>query len=358
MKIIFVITGLGLGGAERVVSDLADQMFSKGHQVKIAYLTGPIVTKPKSNSIEIIYLGLESLMDFPKASIKYRKLVKRFKPDIIHSHMVHANIFTRLNRIVSKVPRLICSAHSNNEGGKYRMLAYRLTHHLADYTTNVSKNACDSFIKLNAIPNNDIHVMYNGIDFKKFMFNIKDNIHHNCKKNLIAIGRFHDAKDYPNLIKAYSIVLKNCNNLNVHLKIVGQTDEFIYPKVQKLIYENNLENKIQIMGKRDDIPQLLSQADFLILSSKYEGFGLVIAEAMACGCFVIATDCGGTAEIMGNTGILVPPQDKRALALAIQQAFSLNTQAIVENNKKARKRIEDLFSLEKSVEKWLEIYEQ
>ena len=111
------------------------------------------------------------------------------------------------------------------------------------------------------------------------------------------------------------------------------------------------------MGKKDNIPELLSHANCFILSSKYEGFGLVIAEAMACGCFVIATDCGGTAEIMGDTGILVRPQDSQALAQAMQQALSLTDEQISSNNIRARKRIEELFSLEKSVEKWLEIYE-
>lgn len=91
---------------------------------------------------------------------------------------------------------------------------------------------------------------------------------------------------------------------------------------------------------------------------KNEGFGLVVAEAMASGTFVIATDCGGTAEVMGDTGILVPPQDSQALAQAMQQALSLTDEQILANNIRARKRIEELFSLEKSVEKWLEIYEQ
>lgn len=92
------------------------------------------------------------------------------------------------------------------------------------------------------------------------------------------------------------------------------------------------------------------------MSSKYEGLPTVVIEAMASGTFVIATDCGGTAEIMGDTGILVPPQDAQALAQAMQQALSLTNEQIEVSNKRARKRIEELFSLEKSVEKWLKIY--
>ena len=81
-------------------------------------------------------------------------------------------------------------------------------------------------------------------------------------------------------------------------------------------------------------------------------------EAMACHTFVIATDCGGSAEIMGNTGILVPPQNSEALAQALKEAVERTPLEIQENNFKARQRVEELFSLEKSVQNWLKLYEQ
>ena len=358
MRILYVITGLGLGGAEKVVIDIADQMNNLGHDVKIAYLTGKVVVRPQSNSIQLIPLGLNSFVDFYKASKQYHNLLKHFQPHVIHAHMVHANIFTRLNRIISHNYKLISTAHSNNEGGQTRMLAYRLTHYLSDVTTNVSNKASQEFVKRHAVPANGIVTVYNGIDLKKFTYTsptvdkLKDKI------TYIAVGRFHDAKDYPNLLNAF-LELKNKQlHREIELLIVGQTDEIIYLEIKKLIATHNLEDKIKIMGRQDNIPELLSKADFLVLSSKYEGLPTVVIEAMASGTFVIATDCGGTAEIMGDTGILVPPQDSQALAQAMQQALSLTDKQIEVNNKRARKRIEELFSLEKSVEKWLEIYEQ
>lgn len=356
MKILYVMTGLGLGGAEKVVCDLADQMVKNGHTVKIAYLTGGKLVTPKSSDIEIIYLALNGINSFISASVKYRKLLKKFQPDVVHAHMVHANIFTRLNRIVINVPRLICSAHSNNEGGRNRMLAYRLTHHLADYTTNVSNNACETFQQLKAVPKNDIHVVYNGVDINKFKYHANKNLQLNNEKIFVAVGRFHDAKDYPNLIQAFSLLLKNWNKFHVKLKIIGQIDDVIYPDVNKLIYIKGLSDSVEIMGKRDDISILLSQADFFVLSSKYEGLPTVVIEAMSSGTFVIGTDCGGTAEIMGDTGILVKSQNSQALAKAMQQALSLSNEQVEVNNLQARKRIEELFSLEKSVKKWLKIY--
>ena len=77
---------------------------------------------------------------------------------------------------------------------------------------------------------------------------------------------------------------------------------------------------------------------------------------MACHTFVIATDCGGSAEIMGNTGILVPIQNSQALSDAILHSLSIDMDIVEINNKKARQRVENLFSLDRSINKWLELY--
>ena len=118
-----------------------------------------------------------------------------------------------------------------------------------------------------------------------------------------------------------------------------------------------LEEDVTLLGRRSDIPQLLSQADIFVLASKFEGFGLVVAEAMACECYVVATDSGGVAEVMGNTGKLVPIQNSQALADALENTIALSSKERMQNNRKARVRVEQLFSLETSVQKWLALYE-
>ncbi|WP_165589331.1 glycosyltransferase, partial [Acinetobacter lactucae] len=164
MRILYVITGLGGGGAEKVVCDLADEMCSRGHIVKIAYLKGEIVVYPKNKKIELVYLGLESILNALSFSRSYRNLLRSFTPDVVHSHMVHANIFTRILRKFYYIPKLICTAHSSNEGGNFRMLAYKFTHSLADLTTNVSSEASRNFEIRKAVPKGEIKTIYNGIN--------------------------------------------------------------------------------------------------------------------------------------------------------------------------------------------------
>ena len=125
---------------------------------------------------------------------------------------------------------------------------------------------------------------------------------------------------------------------------------------EKLIIDLDISSYIELLGNRTDIPDLLNKADLFVLSSKHEGLPTVLIEAMACETFVIATDCGGSAEILGDTGILVPVHDSEVLAIALEKAIALPAHLIKDNGKLARKRVEEKFSLQASVTKWLEIY--
>lgn len=363
MKILYLITGLGGGGAEKVVADLADQMCNIGHQVKIAYLKGDIIVRPENKSIELIYLGLENFNNSIKAYQEYKKIIQKYQPDIVHSHMVHANIFARISRKFFPIPKLICTAHSNNEGGKMRMLLYRLTHTWADLTTNVSQAAVKSFEDLGAVPKGGIKAIYNGIKLDKFH---KDKISESAirfslgigrdEHMLLAVGRLHEAKDYPNLLSALKKILQN--NLiekNVRLIIVGDGEQ--KDKIEEMIYTLDLKKNVQLLGRRDDIAQLMSAADIFVLSSFFEGFGLVVAEAMACETFVVATDCGGVKEVMGGCGLMVPPQDSKALADQLLRAINMPLDVRLENNRKALNYIHENFDLEKTTLQWLKIYE-
>ena len=273
MKILYLITGLGGGGAEKVVADLADQMFQRGYQVKIAYLKGEVVVRPENREIELVYLGLESVKNSKSVYKKYKELLQKFQPDVVHAHMVHANIFARISRIFFQVPKLICTAHSNNEGGKARMLAYRATHHLADLTTNVSQSASESFEQLGAVPKGGITTIYNGINLDRFHKSEKTD--HDMRLSLglldsdvmlLAVGRLHEAKDYPNLFNAIEILLKNnVEYKHLHLFVVGDGD--LKPELEQLIIDKELKNQVHLLGRRNDIPQLMSAADIFILSS-------------------------------------------------------------------------------------------
>lgn len=359
MNILYLITGLGGGGAEKVVVDLADQMYSLGHNVKIAYLKGEIIVFPKNNNIELVYIGLENLKNSKDAFLNYKNLILSFKPHVVHAHMVHANIFARIARKFISIPKLICTAHNSNEGGKLRMLTYQLTNNLSDFNTNVSEEATQSFIKMRAF-DSDAITIYNGINLDKFKnkkidhdFYLKqfDSADH---KIILAVGRFNQQKDYPNLLNAIHY-LKKISSYKFKVLIAGDGED--RAQIEALIHELNLNEDVILLGRRDDIPELMVCADIFVLPSAYEGFGLVVAEAMACETFVVATDCGGVKEVMGGNGLLVAPKNSELLGKQLYKALNLNTFDIKKNNQQALCHVKNNFDLAKIVQKWLEIYE-
>ena len=238
MKIIYVITGLGMGGAETQVCNLADEFSSLSHKITIIYLTGDKVVTPTSTDINIIALDMKKTVSSTVRSLfKLTKLIKAIKPDVVHSHMVHANLLTRISRLFTKIPLLLTTAHNSNEGGKLRMLAYRFTDKLANFTTNVGQESVNAFISAKAVPSERIVSMPNGINIDIFHpdESIKKNIRsdfqlNNQQKMVLAVGRNDIQKDYPNMLNAISLLP---SNENFKLFIVGLDVEELQPEIGK-----------------------------------------------------------------------------------------------------------------------------
>lgn len=356
MKILFVITSLGMGGAEKVVTSLADQLVEKSHEVVIAYMTGKALVTPKSNSIELIHLGANSAKDLYRAYFKLRQVIKSFKPDVVHSHLVHANILCRALRLTTPMPRLISSAHNTDEEGWTRFLAYRLTDRLADISTNVSDEAVEAFIEQKAVQSDRMLTLHNGVSTNEFIFS--EQSRNDIRKELgvvegqqliIAVGRLNEQKDYPNFLSALTSTPKN-----VKVAIAGQGP--LLEELENKARVLGISDRVCFLGIRTDIPQLMSAADIFVLPSAWEGFGLVVAEAMACERVVVATDSGGVKEVVGDAGFLAPPKDSVALSKALQQALALSSTESLQLGKKARHRILHNYSLDIATNKWLRLY--
>ncbi|MGJ0338334.1 glycosyltransferase [Aliarcobacter cryaerophilus] len=358
-KILFVITGLGMGGAENQVINLADNLQYRGYSVTIAYILEPSIVLPKNNNVKVIFLhGEKSIKGIFKAYINLVKLINNIRPNIVHSNMYHANIISRLAKLFSKIPKLICTAHSNNEGGIFRMVTYRITNFLGDVFTNVSEKAVSEFESKKAVSKNTMLAMHNGIDTNKFIFNqesrniLRKELKIENKKVFISIGRFDEAKDYPNLLNAFSIVYKKYKD--IHLLIVG--DGSLRVTIESMIINLNIEESVTLLGIRKDVEKLLSASDIFVLSSAWEGFGLVVAEAMACERIVVSTDCGGVSEVLGNCGFLLESRNSNLLAETMKKAYFLGQQEVYSLGKKAKQRILNKYSLDRVVDKWEIIY--
>lgn len=359
MNLLYLITGLGMGGAEKVVTNLADDMENLGHKVTLIYMVGDPIVVPQSKTIEIIFLDFKKNPFF--AFLKFLKILKIKKPDVVHSNMYHANIFSRVSRLFVFFPKLICTSHSDFEGGSIRMLIYFLTSPLMTISTNVSEQAKNKIVQTGAVKENRMLVINNSVDTKKFNrcddfrriyrtnFNLKED-----EVCLLAVGRFHPSKDYLTLLKAFKKFSYEKNNIK--LFIVGDGD--MRASIEAEIKKFSLESKVILLGVRQDIPQLMNMCDIFISTSAWEGFGLVLAEAMACSKRVVATRNAGFTEILGeNSEYLVNIGDVDELCKVLNNLVNLEQEYIRIIEDKNRINIESRFSSEIIVDKWLQLYE-
>lgn len=360
MKILYVITGLSLGGAEKQVCQLADSFSSIGHDVLVISLISNVEVRPTNPNIKVITLDLtKNPTSLFKALIKFCRKMKEFTPDVVHSHMVHANLFCRLSRLFYRVPKLITSAHSNFEGGGWRTLAYRYTDRLSDLTTNVSEDAVRTFIDIKAVPKNKIEVVYNGVCDKRFKSNATDRraIRERLGVSddtylILSVGRLEKAKDFPNLLCAFSNIQKSLPNTK--LAIIGKGS--LKNELLSIARKYSISDNVIFVGAVDSTNMWYSAADLFVSSSAWEGFGLVLAEAMLHGLPVVATDSGGAREVIGSFGPIVPVGDSEALSVAIIDSLRkilLETYMIKSSR---RNFIQEKFSANTIQKKWLQLY--
>jgi glycosyltransferase involved in cell wall biosynthesis len=356
---MYVITGLGVGGAEKVVTSLADKMADQGNEVLVVYMTGDALVRPSNPAVGLVKLKVNSIWDLPVFFIRFRQLHSCFEPDVVHTHMVHANLLVRLCRLITPIRRLVNTAHNTREGGQFRMLGYRMTNWLSDVLTNVSTEAVRSFEDQNAVPAGKMLAVHNGISLSQFRKSVSaiSRVRSELKlgkdeKLIVSVGRLYGQKDFPNLLNALAKI--GGRDSDWHLAVAG--DGPLRNELVSLTQKLGLDDRVSFLGVRNDIPDLLSAADLFVLSSAWEGFPMVIGEAMACECVVVATDCGGVREFLGDSEFLVEPKNPEALAAAISHALKLSPEQRVARGQSSRARIEELYSLEATVDKWLAIY--
>ncbi len=360
MKIIFCITGLGIGGAEAITVDIANQMLHNGHEIMILYLTGENKQVDRINKkITVVGFSMKkSCLGFLHAQYKAYKIISKWKPDVVHANMVHANLFCRLLRLYCKIPKLISSEHSNNVEGYGRMLMYRLTDFLSDINTNVSKNATNDFINKKVFSSKKSFTVYNGIDLDKF-YNNKRNVdpirnYYGITKTdflFLNIGRLVPAKDQITLIIAFEKLTRVYPD--VKLLIVGEGE--LKKTLAEKIIDCSLTGKVILAGAHTNVVDFYNAADCFVLSSIWEGFGIVLAEAMACELPVIGTNCGGCVEVIDNEQFIVPPSDFDILFHKMKNLYEKplvqRNHLGIENRKKAMR-----FDLNSICMQWQKLY--
>ena len=365
MKILFLVTGMGIGGAEVQISELAKRMKALGHEVHVAWMTGEAGIDLPDGVLGHPFRINKTPWGFIKAIWRLRKLVGQIRPDVIHAHMVHANLLARIHRLVSSASTpLVCTAHSSNEGGRLRMLAYRITDRLCDLTTNVSDHAVNTFINKGASVSGRIATIHNGVDIERHTpdsvsrQSMRSSLGLTDKFVILIIGRLEYPKNHALLLHAYARIANE--HPSTHLVVVGCGS--LESELKALVETLDVSDQVSFLGARIDTPALFNAADIVAVSSRFEGFGLVLAEGMACGKFIVTTDCGGIAEVIKDLGsqfgTVVPVEDVVALQTALGAAIEMPHNDRMQAGEKARAHVVKHYSIDSITKQWLGIYEK
>ncbi len=383
-RITFVTTALSDGGAENQLVYLATQLQARGGwDARVISMLAPKAYTEKllSAGIPVVSLGMRRGIPDPRAMLKLAALLRRTQPQIVHSHMVHANLLARVTRLLYRVPVLISTAHNIDEGpdkrttsavgrvfagsrrvasSRWRERGYRLTDPLCDLTTNVSQAAVERYIQIGAVPRAKIRFVPNGVDTAQFR---PDPIaRERVRRELgleerfvwLAVARFEDAKDHRTMIRAFATLGRS--HPAALLLLIGQGT--LEPASKALAASLGLEDRVRFLGVRWDVPDLMNGADAYVMSSAWEGLPMVLLEAAAVGLPIVATDVGGNSEIVvdGETGFVVPPRDPTTLARAMDQLAILPADERRRLGERGRARVGTQYSLERVIDQWEELY--
>lgn len=320
--------------------------------------------------IEVVSLGMKPGFPDIKKLFELINILKNDNPDIIQSWMYHSNLIAFIASKIAGIKHLVWGIHHSDlkkENNKTSTLLIAKICKLFSHFT--SKIVCCSIASYHAHKNigyskDKLVIIPNGFEMLKYKADKRigekflENLDIDNKHDFIigTVGRWDVLKDYPNLIDAINIVVNKKNIRGFKVLMCGHSLDENNKELVQLISEKGLEKYFKLLGRRNDISDLMTALDLFVLSSKGEGFPNVLGEAMASQTPCITTDVGDSASIVGETGLVVPPSDSVALADAISEYLSFSIEERDQRGLAARKRIEETYKIETIVNKYEELY--
>ncbi|MBO8154591.1 glycosyltransferase family 4 protein [Thermovirga sp.] len=358
MKVALVIEGLGSGGAERVACTLGELLFARGFDVTLLTIdaeTGKFYTPPAS--CELYDLGLKKIeMSLSKRIIGYHFIrLKKLKEALLK---INPNLIipfgTKLNGLVllalgekSRDIPVIITERGDPKNGRiewtYKLLR-KITYPKASTMVCLTRYAADFWSK--SVPSLPTYVVPNPVSFV-IQEDTGEISKGNGKNIILSVGRLARQKNYPLLLKAFSLIAAEYPDWDLIVYGEGKKREELIRLSKRL----GISERVFFPGVTKNIAEAYKRADIYVQSSLYEGFCNTLVEAMGFGLPVIATDWNGVEDIIldGKNGLVVP-FDVKKLAEAISTLIS--NEELRQNLGKEAKKIKHKFSLEKFGEKW------
>jgi glycosyltransferase involved in cell wall biosynthesis len=330
LAITHIITGLTIGGAQQLLLNLCLETLAQGHQVRVIGLRpGVMAGEFRRQGIPVEELALQRMVSL-STLVRLMAILKRKRPDLVHTHLGRADSYGRVAAAMARVPVTVSTVH-NVEQWKDRLPLRWIdaaTATLADHLIACSDRVAEHLRKVGLVPMKKVSVIRNGIRLGDWIDQpggteaaaIRQEFH--CAGDdfvMGAIGRLEPQKGHQYLFHALAVLRPKLPE--IRLWVVG--DGTLRESLERLATELDLLANVRFVGNRRDMRSIYAALDLVVMPSLWEGLPIALLEAMACRRPIIATSVGGIPEVIQHevNGILVPPKDGVALAVAIERSY-------------------------------------
>jgi glycosyltransferase involved in cell wall biosynthesis len=372
IRIVHLITGLNVGGAERSLAQLlrGSDRTRFSHLVISMIGAGPVADDLARAGIEVRSLGMIRGRPSLCGAVRLVMMLRRLRPQLLHCWMYHANLLGVLAGKAAGVPRIMwgirCTDRDFASGGaltRWVVALGGLFSSFADLIT-VNSEAGRRVHENWGYSGSRMTVIHNGVDLDRFKpdeaarSSVRAELGLSPDAPLVGlVARYHPMKDHSTFLQAAGLLLSQ--NQRIHFLLCGNDVTPQNPGLAKRTTEQGLAGRVHLLGLRHDVPRLTAALDVATSCSVYgEGFSNAVAEAMACSVPCVATPVGDSPEILGDTGRLVRRGDPDALAAAWKSILNLSNAERCEMSSKSRQRIEQQFAIQRTVEAYEALYDR
>jgi glycosyltransferase involved in cell wall biosynthesis len=363
LKLILCVVGLGTGGTETHVLELASRINRARFDLTVCSLKsgGCVADELRARGIRVVSLGGAGKLD-ARVILRLWRFIKREQPDVIQAFLFWANIAARLAGHFAKRIGVVSSYHDEvvPEGWLNRTID-RLTMKWTKYIVCCSEAVRRSVEKRIGGEKQQFIVIPFGVETNRFGgAALLSGVALGLQEGLPIIGTVcrlvEPKKGLRFLLQAMAHLEQEAGKPVCQLLIVGEGPA--EQNLRALSTQLGIASRVVFSGMRRDIPQLLSLMEIFVLPSLYEGFGIAILEAMASGKPVVASTVGGIREfvVSGESGLLVPPGNSVALAAAIRQLLAQPEQAKAMGCR-GQEHVRKHYSIESVVRQHEQLYE-
>lgn len=374
LKIVHLITGLNTGGAEMMLLKILERIDRQRFLPHVISLTtlGEIGLRIQAQGITVAAMGIQQgRVPSPIAFARLVRLLKRLRPDVVHTWMYHADLLGGLAARMAGVPAVGWTIRNSNLSPDSSKL---LTIAVARACALASRWVPDRILCCSEVAR-QIHVDFgyaadrmvvvpNGFDLSRFKpddaarADVRSELGVSPDTMIVGlIGRFDPQKNHLGFVEAAGLLHQKMPD--VHFLLAGKEINENNNELMRAVRNAGIGGVIHLLGLRSDIPRLMAALDILTSSSSYgEAFPNVLGEAMACGVPCVVTDVGDSAYIVGDTGRVVAPGDMQGLVAAMGELLALPLHERSAMGARARARVAENFEIGNVVRQYEAFYNE